>query len=121
MNTAPMSIGAAKQERDAIRARHFEIEARLAEMKRLYVVDRINQDFAERCALEAELAGLRVRKNQVDLVLHAAKKAEAAYKRASFTAILVKMLHDAGLAEMVKQADRQALDEMVALGMTAPE
>lgn len=105
-----MKISEAKERREQIIERELAITAELAEMKRKYIVNKLDGDFTLRVTLEAELAQLAVEKHALTRVLNDSKFAVKAYRSTLSHAILIKMLNDRGLSELVIEADRVAVD-----------
>ena len=105
-----MKLSEAKARREAVIARELAIVAELAEMKRAWIVDKIEGSFATRTTLEAELASLAVEKFAATSIIVASKKAEKAYQHALSAAILVRLLNERGLGELVVEANRLAVD-----------
>lgn len=112
-----MKIGEMKERRDALRIRAHEIDARLSEMKRMWVCDGVATTLQERTSLEAEKAQLMLELRKLDLRIHAERKAESAIKRASFMFALVEMLQERGMSELVREAERISHDRMIGISM----
>jgi hypothetical protein len=113
-----MTIGQAKERREAIIAREFEITVLLTESKRAWIVDKVEGDFGTRTTLEAELATLAAEKHSLTKQLHESKFAMKAYRNTLAHAILIRLVTDRGMGELVIQADRSASE--IALMETAP-
>lgn len=107
-----MNTGAMKQRRDEVITRMLDITATLKEMKRAWIVTGQDTDFEIKAALESEYANLACERNKLCLAIHADKKAEQVYTRATFTATLVRLLHTRGLTELVREAERISMDEI---------
>lgn len=110
-----MEIGSLKNRRDEIVTRMLEIEADLSERKRKWAAGIEERPLAERAALEAEYARLKLEKNHIDISLHAGKVAARAVKEATFTATLVRLLQERGMSELVMEAERAALDAALSI------
>ena len=108
-----MKAGEMKQRRDEVITRMLEIEAELKEMKRLWLTEGKEGAPGVRATLEAESAALNCEKNRLNLAIHAGKKAEQAYKQATFTATLVRLLQERDMAEIVRESERISMDRMI--------
>jgi len=108
-----MKAGEMKQRRDEVITRMLEIEAELKEMKRIWLTEGKEGAPGVRATLEAESAALNCEKNKLNLAIHAGKKAEQAYKQATFTATLVRLLQERDMAELVREAERISMDMMI--------
>ena len=109
-----MSIGAKKERRDVVMTRILEIDAETAEHKRLWLNDQIDTPLETRVGLTAERARLNLELHKLRLEIHALEKAEKALGKAQFTAVLVRMLIERGHGEIVREAERCALDATMA-------
>ena len=105
-----MKLSEAKTRREDLIARELAIIAELAESKRAWFADKSGATMIERTTLEAELANLAVEKHELHVILSASKAAEKCYRNMLAGAILVRLLNERGLAEIVIEADRLAVD-----------
>lgn len=113
----PMTLSEVKARREAIIGRELVLQAQLAETKRAWIVDKVEGDFGQRTEREAELAKLAVEKHELTARLNAVKAATKTYRNTLAHAILIKLVTDRGMADLVIEADRAAVD--VALGTAA--
>lgn len=108
------ALSEVKARREEIIARELEINAQLAEAKRAYIVDHVTGDFATRVTLEAELAQLAIEKNTLTKALNDAKAATKAYRHVLAHAILIRLVTARGMADLVIESDRLAMDYAMA-------
>jgi hypothetical protein len=109
-----MNLSEAKARREAIIARELDLHAEIAEAKRAWVVDKIEGDFGRRTEREAELANLAVEKHALNARLNGANAATKAYRNTLAHAILIKLVSDRGMAHLVIESDRLAVDAALA-------
>lgn len=105
-----MKISEAKARRMEVIARRMEITAALIESKRAWVEEGAGLAHGPRLALEAEAARLELEKLHLDKHIHAAKSAMSQYRNTLAHAQLIRLVTEAGHADLVVQADRLAMD-----------
>lgn len=102
---------AAKARRDAITTRVLAIDADLAERKRLYFVDGIQTPLTDRVVLEAERTKLVEERHKLQLLIHANKTDTQIHRSRTSYGYLVRALQEAGMHDMVREADRRATEQ----------
>ena len=105
-----MKLSDAKARRDVLVVRELEIRAQLADMKRAYIVDKVESDFALRTTLESELANVSLEKHQMIRRVNQTRDALKAYRTTLSHAVLIRLVTDKGMGDLVVEADRMASD-----------
>lgn len=105
-----MNLSEVKVRREAVIERELTIVAELAESKRAWFADKSGIDMLKRTTLEAELASLALERHGLTAIMSASKTAEKSYRANLSGAILIRLLNERGLADIVIEADRLAVD-----------
>ena len=93
--------------RDEIRHRLLELDVIEAQRYVDFTTDGVATPPDERAKLNLERVKLRAEAEQVNQALHAAKKAQTAWRNATFHQILVGMLIERGDYELLREAGRR--------------
>jgi len=108
-----MTIAEKRGLRDAALTRILEIDAELAEMRRMWAAEGIQTPYAKRARLDAERTRLNLKLHQLRVAIRALEKEEKELKKAKFSTVLVSLLIDRGHGDLVREAERASLEAII--------